>query len=107
MKSSELLRDPENGNLIINDSLDKYQANIIADIDYYFSHKDGWELNPDGTCWVYQHPVEDSNKITWVCRFLSVKNAKIVQGNSHPNLQEELCIYDNIDELVQSKRLAP
>lgn len=107
MKSNDLLRDPETGKLIINDALDKYQAEIIAEIDSYFSNRIDWDLNPEGTCWVYNHTTNNVNKITWVCRFLSSQNGKIIQGNNQPNMQEQLCIYDNIKELVKSGRLAP
>lgn len=106
MNPNELLRDPFTGSLIINDSLSRYQDEVVSEIDMEMSKLPGWELNKDGSCWIFNGEITDSNKITWVCRYLSSRNGLIIQGNQQPQLAENYCMYSRVKELINSGRLA-
>lgn len=106
MKASELLRNPETGELIINNTLDQYQAEVVAEIDLLLANRPGWELSEDGLNWIYKKEVNDINKITWVCRCLKAHDSTILYGGKYKRLGEEPVVYERIKEIAATGLLA-
>ena len=106
MKASELLRNPETGELIINDTLMQYQDKVLAEIDLLLNNRPDWELSEDGLNWVYKKEVSDINKITWVCRCLKAQDSTIIYGGKFPKIGESPVVYDSIKEIAATGLLA-